>query len=70
MTNSYNGCRDSCIGELNGILTLFERYGDSIIRGPTVNLELSEGEEVLRHTFHKDIVINIVIFNEFIVNNT
>ncbi|XP_044581352.1 uncharacterized protein LOC123262921 [Cotesia glomerata] len=74
---SHNGCRDFCIGQENGILTSFERVGNNIIPGPSINLELSKDEEVLIHTFHKNNISiltyaygGVILYNyEVLINN-
>ncbi|CAD6231775.1 GSCOCG00001579001-RA-CDS [Cotesia congregata] len=67
---SRNGCRDFCIGENNGIITSFERDGNIISPGQSINLKLTEDQEVLIHTVHTNYLsILVYVHNAVILYN-
>ncbi|XP_044590252.1 uncharacterized protein LOC123268885 [Cotesia glomerata] len=46
---NYGECRHFCIGDMDGILTCYEKFENNIIAGQTLNLNLREFEILLIH---------------------
>ncbi|KAI8429108.1 hypothetical protein MSG28_007662 [Choristoneura fumiferana] len=46
---SSGECRHFCIGDMGGILTSYERVGNHISPGPTLNLNLRDDEKLIAH---------------------